>query len=91
MWDCAGIVRRDEELRHADARIAETAREVGWLWSRAKRTSALVEARNLVEVAGLIIRSALARRESRGLHYNLDVPERDDRNWRRHTVLRNTD
>jgi L-aspartate oxidase len=91
MWDCAGIVRRDEELRHAVSRIAETARAVDWLWSQAKKTPALIEARNLVEVAGLIIRSALARRESRGLHYNLDVPERDDRNWRRHTVLRNTD
>ena len=50
--------------------------------------SHLIELRNLVQVADLSIRSAMKRRESRGLHYTLDFPERDDENYSRDTILR---
>ena len=50
-------------------------------------TTELLELRNLVEIATLIVESAARRKESRGLHYTLDHPEKDDANWRHDTVL----
>jgi L-aspartate oxidase len=51
----------------------------------------LIELRNLVTVAHLIIRSAVERKESRGLHYTTDYPAADDALWKRDTLLRNTE
>jgi L-aspartate oxidase len=51
-------------------------------------TSDLIELRNLATVAKLIIRSALMRKESRGLHYNIGYPEKDDTHFLKHTILR---
>ena len=51
-------------------------------------TSELLELRNLVEMATLIVDSAARRKESRGLHYTLDYPERDDVRWKVDTVLK---
>ena len=50
-------------------------------------TPELLELRNLVEVATLVVDSAARRRESRGLHYTLDYPNTDDKNWQKNTIL----
>lgn len=79
MWNYVGIVRTTKRLERAAHRIKMLNEEVADYYGHFRVTPDLIELRNLLQSAELIVRSALHRRESRGLHYTLDFPETDNK------------
>ena len=75
MWNYVGIVRTTKRLERAAHRIKTLGQEIDDYYGSFRVTTDLIELRNLHQAADLIVKSALKRHESRGLHYTLNYPE----------------
>ncbi|MFZ5565013.1 MAG: L-aspartate oxidase [Thermodesulfobacteriota bacterium] len=88
MWNYVGIVRSEKWLKRAKSRIDLILAEIRDYYWDFRVTSNLLELRNIATVGDLIIQCAMLRKESRGLHYNIDYDFRDDARWNKDTVLK---
>ena len=88
MSDYVGIVRNTIRLKRAYRRILMMKDEIREFYKKTKVGVDLLELRNLVTVAALIVESAMKRKESRGLHYMLDYPKKDDKNFLKDTIIK---
>lgn len=90
MWDLVGIVRSDYRLKRAETRLKLIQKEINEYYGKTKVTMPLLELRNIAETALIIIRSALKRKESRGLHYTIDYPKHDPAFSQKNTIVKRT-
>jgi L-aspartate oxidase len=88
MWNYVGIVRSNKRLERALRRIENIQNEIREYYWDFKVDTGLIELRNIAMVAELIIKCAQHRKESRGLHYSIDYPQRNDALWQADTVLK---
>jgi len=88
MWKQVGIVRNDKELKKAKTEILKYKSDIEKIYKTHKINLQLIELRNAVTTAGLVIECAIMRKESRGLHFNLDHPEKDDLHFKKDTILK---
>ena len=89
MWDYVGIVRSNLRLERAAKRIQTIFEEMEEFYKRTKVFVEILELRNLIATAHIIIKSARTRKESRGLHYTIDYPELDKSQPPRNTIIQN--
>ncbi|HEX4621542.1 MAG TPA: FAD-binding protein, partial [Myxococcaceae bacterium] len=87
MWNYVGIVRTGKRLERARRRLEILREEIREYYWRFNVTRDVIELRNIADVALLVVECATRRKESRGCHYNLDYPNRDDHNYLKDTVL----
>ncbi len=87
MWNYVGIVRSDKRQRLVERSLSRITTEIKEYFHDYLLTADLIELRNIAVIAELIVESASLRKESRGLHYSVDYPDRDDVHYMKDTVL----